>query len=250
MFFSGRVTRGELIPASLFNHSSSANVNFIRNTKAKTISFRTVRRVKAGEELCISYTADESKLWFVDTTATRPKILPNGRHTPREDGSESEEDIFPAVEPDDLYDAQGTSTKREERAKRTRDHEQRIALRLPLPSAENSLGLIKISPPAVTQPLQPVIISPKPVHFTSLPSIPPAESARSRRLPPPLHSTPTPSPNIPTDQGDAVITADLDWRAEDWLDADGTGKDADINCIRIKGPTEIEEDRIEAGTRE
>jgi tRNA-specific adenosine deaminase 3 len=237
-------------PASLFNHSSSPNVNFIRNSKSKTISFRTVRRIKAGEELCICYAADESKLWFVDTSTKTSKPQPNGRNTPKEDGSESEEEVFPTVEPDDLYDAQGTSARREERANRTKDHELRIALRLPPPSPEDSLGLTRTSPPTLSQTIRPPIISPKPIHYTALPSIPPPESSTSTRLPPPLHSTPTPSPNIPTDQGDAEITADLDWRAEDWLNVDEDGQEPDIICKRIKGPTEIEEDRIEAGTCE
>lgn len=50
--------------ASLFNHSSQPNVNFVRNTTEGTISFTTSRSVSKGDELCICYSADESKLWF------------------------------------------------------------------------------------------------------------------------------------------------------------------------------------------
>ena len=236
------------LAASLFNHSKTPNVNFIRNFKTNTITFRTFRRVLPGEELRICYAVDESKLWFVDTSPTRS----DWRDVRDEHGLKSPElVIFPSVDPDDLYDVHGTYVRRRERADRTRDLESRIALRLPMRSPETSLGLKKASLEATPQPTRPAIISPKPVHFASLPSIPPAATAaESSRLPPPLHSTPTPSPNIPTDQGDAEITADLDWRAEDWQDAEEGARAADIKCVRIKGPTEIEEDRAEAGTRE
>lgn len=56
--------------ASLFNHSPTPNVNFIRQAASSTIRFMTARRVEAGEELCICYTADESKLWFVPSAKT------------------------------------------------------------------------------------------------------------------------------------------------------------------------------------
>lgn len=51
--------------ASLFNHSPQPNVNFVRNTTEGTITFTTSRSVSKGDELCICYSADESKLWFV-----------------------------------------------------------------------------------------------------------------------------------------------------------------------------------------
>lgn len=57
--------------ASLFNHSASPNVNFIRNYASNTITFRTSRTVSAGEELCICYSADESKLWFMPSQGKR-----------------------------------------------------------------------------------------------------------------------------------------------------------------------------------
>ncbi len=49
----------------MFNHSSFPNVNFVRSTSGDpTLTFTTTRRVPAGTELCICYSADESKLWF------------------------------------------------------------------------------------------------------------------------------------------------------------------------------------------
>ncbi|TXT13082.1 hypothetical protein VHUM_01483 [Vanrija humicola] len=60
--------------ASLFNHSSTPNVNFVRNTAANTITFTTSRSVQPGEELCICYSADETKLWFIPSQGLKPAL--------------------------------------------------------------------------------------------------------------------------------------------------------------------------------
>ncbi|KAL1407716.1 tRNA-specific adenosine deaminase subunit tad3 [Vanrija albida] len=60
--------------ASLFNHSSTPNVNFVRNTAANTITFTTSRAVEPGDELCICYSADETKLWFVPSQGIKPAL--------------------------------------------------------------------------------------------------------------------------------------------------------------------------------
>ena len=50
---------------SMFNHSTrEQNVGWIRNTETDVIVYTTLRNVKAGEELCISY--GSARLWFPD----------------------------------------------------------------------------------------------------------------------------------------------------------------------------------------
>ena len=52
---------------SLFNHSRIAqNVCWIRDISNRAITYRTLRDVKAGEELCISY---GDHLTFIDVEA-------------------------------------------------------------------------------------------------------------------------------------------------------------------------------------
>lgn len=46
---------------SIFNHSDHQNVGFQRDLESKTIVYKPLREVLAGEELCIS---DASHLWF------------------------------------------------------------------------------------------------------------------------------------------------------------------------------------------
>ncbi|BEJ02176.1 hypothetical protein CcaverHIS631_0608580 [Cutaneotrichosporon cavernicola] len=97
--------------ASLFNHSSSPNVNFIRNFATGTISFTTSRPVELDEELCICYSADETKLWF----------LPNGERprpqTPSDDGDGSERLAALQLADDD---AERQAREDKERARETR----------------------------------------------------------------------------------------------------------------------------------
>jgi SET domain-containing protein len=50
---------------SMFNHSTRAqNVGWKRNTDTDVIVYTTLRNIKAGEELCISY--GNARLWFKD----------------------------------------------------------------------------------------------------------------------------------------------------------------------------------------
>ena len=48
---------------SMFNHAATPNVGFMRDRARQCIVFSTLRRVAAGEELCISYGIPE-RLWF------------------------------------------------------------------------------------------------------------------------------------------------------------------------------------------
>ncbi|EIW72695.1 hypothetical protein TREMEDRAFT_41927 [Tremella mesenterica DSM 1558] len=72
--------------ASLFNHSSTPNVNYIRSFPESTITFSTSRPVKEGDELCICYNADESKLWFIpsSTIPNEPTYNDVQTHQPEE----------------------------------------------------------------------------------------------------------------------------------------------------------------------
>ncbi|KAK8865804.1 hypothetical protein IAR55_000951 [Kwoniella newhampshirensis] len=108
--------------ASLFNHSSRPNVNFIRNTAASSIRFITSRRVEADEELCICYSADETKLWFIpaeDDSQSLAGLALNGIES-----SEEESPLLPIVKiaVDDLVEED-----REQKAKR-KEREKRLEL--------------------------------------------------------------------------------------------------------------------------
>ena len=49
----------------MFNHSKiSQNVGWERNLDARTITYKALRDIEVGEELCVSY---GSKLWFTDS---------------------------------------------------------------------------------------------------------------------------------------------------------------------------------------
>lgn len=52
---------------SLYNHSYNSNCEYYMDYDAQTITIKTVRTIKAGEELTINYNGDwddEQKLWF------------------------------------------------------------------------------------------------------------------------------------------------------------------------------------------
>lgn len=52
---------------SMFNHSTDhQNVGWTRDLDREVVVYRTLRDVRKGEELCISY---GSNLWFVDSDA-------------------------------------------------------------------------------------------------------------------------------------------------------------------------------------
>ncbi|KAL2355623.1 hypothetical protein BJ546DRAFT_638463 [Cryomyces antarcticus] len=62
---------------SMFNHSTAdQNVGWERDVEHELITYKALRDIRAGEELCISY---GSKLWFTDTDA--PKDLGDGDGT-------------------------------------------------------------------------------------------------------------------------------------------------------------------------
>ena len=216
--------------ASLFNHSSQPNVNFIRKTKDNTIRFLTAKRVKAGEELVICYSADESKLWFVDTT--KPAKV--------EMSDDEDEETLPMVSPEDLYDVEENEARRAERAAQTNHHNQACR-------RSTSAGKSSTNPTvAVTPSSEPEssgsssnIIAPQPVHYAAqqhpIPQAP-AQSSSST-LPPPLHSTPTPSPNTPPDLGEASLVPDLEWRT--YESKDTPVADGEAECVRIWGPADI-----------
>lgn len=46
----------------------------MRSTAANTITFTTSRAVQPGDELCICYSADETKLWFVPSQGRKPAL--------------------------------------------------------------------------------------------------------------------------------------------------------------------------------
>jgi uncharacterized protein len=48
---------------SIFNHATNQNIGFQRDLDRELLIYRTLRDIKAGEELCISY---GSHLWFED----------------------------------------------------------------------------------------------------------------------------------------------------------------------------------------
>lgn len=54
-----------LVP--LYNHSYSSNCEYFMDFEEETIQIKTVRPVRAGEELTINYNGDwndEKKIWF------------------------------------------------------------------------------------------------------------------------------------------------------------------------------------------
>ena len=56
---------------SMFNHSlHGQNVGWERNLPAQCITYRALRDIRAGEELCISY----GKVWFVDVDASEEEM--------------------------------------------------------------------------------------------------------------------------------------------------------------------------------
>lgn len=54
-----------LVP--IYNHSYTSNCEYIMNFKNESIVIKTVRKIKAGEELTINYNGDwndDKKVWF------------------------------------------------------------------------------------------------------------------------------------------------------------------------------------------
>ncbi|WVQ97140.1 hypothetical protein IAU59_004250 [Kwoniella sp. CBS 9459] len=197
--------------ASLFNHSSSPNVNFIRSTANGTIRFMTSKRVEKGEELCICYSADESKLWFVP--ADQKKKLRRRRTSSQENlramsgsdsdsgsGSSSDVDIGEAIDVEDLVDpeileAQRRRERRVAQARKTgvngnghgsnRNQQTKITPCCSSSSASSSSTSANVE-----------IQSPRPVRYSGTGSIPASAStsaSASGSSSPSASSTPVPA---------------------------------------------------------
>ena len=265
--------------ASLFNHSSTPNVNFLRNYDQSTIRFTAARTIPAGHELCISYAADESKLWFV-----------NSDLRPDQSGfiSQEEVDPFPPVE---LFgDEEDSDVEARRRARQRRmealegGHKQpgrrerkRAEYQAKLNSANTSTTSISNGQASSSREQNGTstssdIVSPVPGRVsqngsrqhgsqasssstspsrTSTPNYPslPDRSVSSPSLPPPLHSSKGKSRH--EHNGPVIITPDLDWREEDYIHSrsssregsEGTEEGEWSGIERIKGFTELEEDQ-------
>lgn len=254
--------------ASLFNHSSSPNVNFLRNYDTSSIRFTAARSILAGEELCISYAADESKLWFVKSD---PSDLPNGAASDDDEEGlgglpHTDLDLFGAEEEDEEVRkarqrrskaVEGLPREMGRRERRKADFfikQQKLAggstLASPSSQDDPSTSVTTIASPVPARPAQSASSSSTPSR-TSTPNYPaiPDRAVSSPSLPPPLHSTKGKSRHEHV--GPVVITPDLDWREEDWTssrsssrEGSATGEEEEWAGIeRIKGFTEREEDQ-------
>lgn len=275
---------------SLFNHSSRPNVNFIRNTKTNTISFLTCRRVEEGEELCICYSADESKLWFIPSAQNGPSSSSKGPTAIGAPSSDDEpEDVWPHIEPDDLQDASECAEREARKMARAKRMEDQIMARTERTEKKRLLRQLRAQERALqeanaeetacrSRSVTPTstrsgstsesIQSPQPVMYSSTSSIGsyvmpvnPLSAETISNLPPPLHSNPTSSPNTPPDLGAAVLTPDILWRECDWyidgMELDPKHRPAYTHdkgkwgeVHRIKGPAELEEYGEDNGTSE
>ena len=239
--------------ASMFNHSSTPNVNFTCDHAKGTITFRTFRPVTAGEELCICYAADESKLWFtpVPTSSEQSNSIPSRTSDQSTVSAETNgiEDIpncratevdalvetFSPINIDDLVDPESHAVRQAKREdRRMRREKEREAMQKSSREARVAKYQQKVDG-NVGRPLESwqaqngvqavemTIHSPQPVPFSQSP-LPPLPSTTFERddlgsLPPPLHSTPAPSPNTPPDLGDTdelELTPDIEWDEADW----------------------------------
>ena len=217
------------ISASMFNHSSTPNVNYIRQPKTSTIVFRTSRAVAEGEELCICYTADESKLWF----------NPSGSARRVDDKPEDEEaaiTAFAELALDNWFER----AEVEVRAAKTRARQERLHSARKTDEVRKKKAQPSLRDREENAVEDGMIHSPQPVQFSTsvipeLPTYPLAEQVLSE-LPAPLHSD-TDKTSRHEHVGPVVLTPELDWRAEDWVD-DGEGVDDWDEVVRVKGAAE------------
>ncbi|WWC99544.1 hypothetical protein V866_006448 [Kwoniella sp. B9012] len=254
--------------ASLFNHSSSPNVNFIRQFSNSTIKFITSKNIEKGEELCICYSADESKLWFVKSDqAVNPTNSQDEMVSSEEE--EGMEGFFSKIDLDeeDLVNEDGIAQKKEREkrleASQTRDVNGQLIKRKkkstssllsstniqspqPIPFSNNAIAGPSTSASSSTASSR-----------TSTPSsssiYPEASSGIITSLPPPLHSTKTESKSI--DGRYMELTDQLDWDEEYWTGTapypTGEGREDEFaEFIRIKGPAEREDEVDQDGTME
>nr|XP_018999781.1 uncharacterized protein I203_07667 [Kwoniella mangroviensis CBS 8507]OCF63242.1 hypothetical protein I203_07667 [Kwoniella mangroviensis CBS 8507] len=210
--------------ASLFNHSSSPNVNFIRQFSNSTIKFITTKKIEKGEELCICYSADESKLWFVksDQAVNPTNSQDEMVSSEEEEEEEGMEGFFSKIDLDeeDLVNEDGIAQKKE-RERSTSTPASATSSRTSTPSSSSIY--------------------------------PEASSGIITSLPPPLHSTKTDPKSI--DGRYMELTDELDWDEEYWTDTapypTGEGREDEFaEFIRIKGPAEREDEVDQDGTME
>ncbi|WVQ70994.1 hypothetical protein IAR50_000519 [Cryptococcus sp. DSM 104548] len=264
--------------ASLFNHSPKPNVNYIRSPQSRTIRFLASRSISPGEELCICYAADQSKLWFVpaDERASAACEEENGQE------SEDDEERIMGLEVEEDKEAERKRKERESRKAAASKSSIRTAGSLSRDASDSG-------------PVSPPIQAPRPIRAPSFPSltssppasrppstetakISPAHAIPTNALPAPLHSsahralsrggTPTSSLSRGGASGEdlagqeldtssrssskqrAGLVPDLEWKDDEWKDAKGRDRmpDGKVEGVdygetrRIKGPTESEND--------
>lgn len=254
--------------ASLFNHSSTPNVNFLRNYDNSTIRFAASRTIRADEELCISYAADESKLWFVKSDSTdQPRGAISEDEVDAGGLPQMDLDLFEGDDDDELRDKRERRSKAMEgvprelgrRERRKADFlakQKKLAARSDPPTSEadstakSSGSIAEIVSPAPVRSLPAAGSSSTPSR-TSTPNYPaiPDRTVSSPSLPPPLHSTKGKSRHEQI--GPVDVVPDLDWREEDWTSSRSSSRDGSAaleeeewaGIERIKGFTEREEDQ-------
>lgn len=171
---------------------------------------------------------------------------------------EDEHETFPNVDPDDLYDIDEVMARKESRRRKLKEDIKLRNVNGPGRSPDRTERNAR-NPAEHAQPSQhgdTVILSPKPVHFslrssdtTPLPAVAPIGD-----LPPPLHSTPTPSPNTPPNVGQAQLVPELPWDESFWTSKAGRkvnlDHQAEEECLRVLGPGEREEQEVDHGLSE
>lgn len=239
------------LAASLFNHSPRPNVNFIRQPATSTIRFVAARTIQPNEELCICYSADESKLWFTPSGQA-------GAGASEVPPSPPPVNNFPSVESDDLLDSAEIAA-REEKAKRRLARKEEIRLsglgkalgkekegdgrsgRKTLSDETESLGQEGSRSPSRSDTGS--LSSASSSSYAVYPTLP---DRRPLDMPAPLHS----GPSRPVSTVPAVLCPELDWREEDWVVRKG-GTEPEIpgwsEVLRVKGPAELEEDAEDEG---
>lgn len=241
--------------ASLFNHSSSPNVNYVRDFEKSVIRFTASRAIQPGEELCICYAADETKLWFINSDEKRQM---------RE---EREEDtvIFPPEELVELLDGEADEERRAAEDKKIARQKRLEAMQgVPREAGRREMKKAKFfekrkaaqeAEEARLNGFEPKpVIAPTPVRPTQSASTPssspvpsristplypaiPERTVESPSLPAPLHSTKGKSRH--EHDGPVILTPELEW--DDQTSVEGEEEWAGIE--RIKGFTEREEDQ-------
>jgi tRNA-specific adenosine deaminase 3 len=245
--------------ASLFNHSSSPNINYVRDFEKSLIRFTASREIQPGEELCICYAADETKLWFINSDEKRQK---------RQGSEEEEAVIFPPTELVEMLDGEAEEERRAlEEKKKARQKRLESMQGVPREAGRRELKKAKffMKQKAAqeaeeaklngTTPVLAPVIAPTPVRppqsaSTSTSSTPsristplypaiPERTVESPSLPAPLHSTKGKSRH--EHDGPVVLTPDLEWDEQDTASSEAEETEW-AGIERIKGFTEREED--------